>query len=347
MRLALAMIMAVTSSSCLLSDEDGDGSNYVAVNEIDQAYKDAQCAHLAMCGVFPTRDACLAANLNTSGGFSVAPNVEASIYAGHIIYNGSNVKACIDALAARSCDRTDQSARSTPMECSGFFRGTLAAGEGCYVDEECLSQRCSGDSGGTCSMGNCVGDTPPQTGPAQIGQNCSSFSGCVTGSYCDELTNVCTALKGSGAMCMFDSECAYGLGCKGSSGSRTCAALPTIGQACATDGICRDEGTYCDFTADMCKQLGLPNAQCTSTSQCSPYYPCNQTTNPGMCKQGPGIGQMCGSSNCFDAGSYCDFNTSMCVAVKADGQPCDSSQQCACGTCDFNTQLCSSPMTCF
>lgn len=345
--IAIALVVGAMSTSCLLSDEDGDGSNYVAVTEIAQAYKDAQCAHLAMCGVFPTREACLAAELNGTAAFAIDPNVEAAVYAGHIIYSGSNVKACIDALGERACDRTDQSARATPAECYRFFRGTLMAGEGCYVDEECVSQRCSGDGSGTCSLGSCIGDSPPPTAAKHIDESCSSVRGCVEGAYCDQLTNLCTALKGSGARCTLDSECAYGLGCKGTTGTRVCAVLPAIGQACAGDGICRDEGTYCDFPANMCKQLGLPNAQCTSSSQCSPYYPCNLATNPGVCKQGPGIGQMCGAINCFDAGSYCDFNTSTCVALKPDGQPCNNSQECASGTCDFNSQLCSSPVTCF
>lgn len=348
MRLPIAMLLAV-SASCLISDDDGDGTNYVPVNEIEQAYKDAQCEHLALCGVFPTRETCLAAELGSVGQFDVDPNVVAAIYGGHIVYNGSAVKACIDSIAARSCDTTEQSARTVSPECSSFFRGTLMAGEGCYIDEECISQRCSGESGGTCSQGNCIGDTAPVVVPAQIGDSCSSFAGCVTGAYCDQLTNLCTTLKGSGVSCTLASECAYGLGCKGTTGARTCAALPAIGQACAVDGMCRDEGTYCDVTADMCKQLGLPNAQCTSSSQCSQYYPCDFTTSPGVCKQGAGLGQMCtGGSNCFDAGTFCDFNGGgLCTAVKADGSPCSNSQECASGSCDFNTQLCASPMTCF
>ncbi len=346
MRLPIALLLAV-SASCLIDDEDGDGTNYVAITEIDEAYKASQCQHLATCGVFPTRESCQAAQLNSASPFEIDPNVVAAIYAGNIVYNGSAVKACIDAIAVRSCDRTEQSARTISPECSSFFRGTLMAGEGCYVDEECQSQRCSAGGSGTCSLGNCIGDTPPERSPAPIGDNCSSFSGCVDGAYCDQLSNLCTTLKGNGVSCTLDSECAYGLGCKGTTGTRMCAALPAIGQACATDGICRDEGTYCDFTADMCKQLGLPNAQCTSSSQCSPYYPCDFTTSPGMCLQGPGVGDMCSGSSCFDAGTFCDFNSGLCTAVRADGMPCDNSQQCASGSCDFNTQLCSSPMTCF
>lgn len=347
---AITLVMGVAAtSSCLLDDDDGDGTNYLAPKDIADAYKAAQCTYLVRCGYFPDQGSCLAAEIMVSSSlYTIDPNVEAAIYAGHVIYNGGNVKICIDAIAARTCDRTDQTHRDQPRECDAFFRGTLVGGEACYVDEECVSGRCSGDSSGTCSLGTCIGDTAPVFEPAQIGENCSSLTGCVEGAYCDQLTDMCTALKSSGATCTLDGECAYGLGCKGTTGTRTCAALPAIGQACATDGVCRDDGTYCDFTADMCKQVGLPNAQCTSTSQCSPYYPCNLTTTPGMCKQGPGIGMPCSSSNrCFDAGTYCDFNTSMCAALKADGMPCSSSSECLNDICDLTSGSCTSPMTCF
>jgi hypothetical protein len=222
MRLPIALLLAV-SASCLIDDDDGDGTNYVAVNEIEAAYKDAQCAHLKACGLFSTEEACRSAEL-LSTGLIIDPDVVAAIYGGHIIYNGSAVKACLDAIAARSCDKTEQSARTYNRACTGFFRGTLMAGEGCYLDEECISQRCSGDSSGTCSLGNCIGDTAPIVEPAQLGNRCSSFAGCVNGAYCDQLSNVCTALKGSGVSCTLDTECAYGLGCTGTTGARTCPA---------------------------------------------------------------------------------------------------------------------------
>src|SRR5687767_10370665 len=100
------LLLAATTltMSCLLDDEDGDGSNYVGINEIAEAYKEAQCTHLAECGLFPSREACLAAQLTTfNTRFLIDPNVEAAVYAGTVIYNGSNVKACIDAIATQSC----------------------------------------------------------------------------------------------------------------------------------------------------------------------------------------------------------------------------------------------------
>jgi hypothetical protein len=261
------------------------------------------------------------------------------------------VKACIDALANRSCDRTDATVREVPRECELFFKGTRMSGETCFVDEECISQSCSGNSGPECNPGQCIGDTVPVVTKNSIGGNCFSQTGCVSGAYCDQDLSVCTALKASGTLCAQDLECAYGLGCVGTTGSSTCAALPTVGQPCNTDGTCRDVGTYCDFTANQCKQYLLAGAMCTSSAQCSPYYPCDFNVAPNVCKQGPGVGQMCSGQTCFDAGTYCDFNltTPICVTKKAAGQPCDNSQECADGLCDFNqsTPVCSAPVSCF
>lgn len=350
--LAIAIVTtAAISTSCLLDDDDGDGTNYIAVTEIEAAYKDAQCTYLVNCGTFATRDACLQAELSGGANYTLDPNIEAAIYGGHIVYNGSNVKACLDALANRSCDRTDATVREAPLECSLFFKGTRTAGQSCFIDQECVSQSCSGNSGSACDPGQCIGDTAPVVTRNPIGGNCVSQTGCVAGAYCDQDLAICTELKASGSTCTQDLECAYGTSCVGTTGASTCAALPAVGQPCNTDGICRDVGTYCDTTANQCKQYLLPGAQCTSSAQCSPYYPCDFAVTPNVCAQGPGLGEMCSGQTCFDAGTYCDFNAStpVCVAKKAAGALCDNSQECADGFCDFNqsTPVCTAPVSCF
>jgi Dickkopf N-terminal cysteine-rich region len=342
MRQSLAMLLACAmSSSCLLSDEDGDGTNYVGVTEIEDAYKDAQCAYLAACGVFPDKAACLGAELSTS--FGADPQIAAAVFSGHVIYNGTAAKQCIDAIALQSCDRTSETARVTPPQCELFFRGTLGDGEGCYLDQECVSQRCTGDAGETCSLGTCIGDTPPATTRVQINEDCFSGLPCVDGAFCDSLTGLCTALKPMSSTCTNDGECTYGLACVGTAGNRTCGSLPAIGQPCAT------KGTYCDFNLDACKQVAVSGV-CTSSSQCSPYYPCDFNTAPNNCVRGPAVGQPCDSSRrCFDAGTFCDFNVGMCAAMKADGEACNATEECSTGFCDFNQSVprCTAPTTCF
>lgn len=347
MRLAIALLLAATTTSCI-GDDDGDGTNYVVVTEIAAAYKDANCTFLTNCGLFPDKTTCLSAELGSSG-FNVDANVAAAVGAGRVIYNGSNVKACFDALAARSCDETSESARVTPSACRNVISGTVIGGESCTIDEECISQSCSSGGGGTtCSMGLCLGDTPPSFEPAQIDEPCASASGCVPGAYCDQSTGTCTLLKTQGTTCTLASECSYGLGCIGTTGARTCGPLPAVGESCATDGVCRDEGTFCNFNTGLCEQVGLPTQTCTSSTQCSQYYPCDFSTS--QCTQGPGLGELCSSSmRCFDDNTYCDFNTSMCTALKSNGLACQSDDECNSDFCNQNqaTPICEAPLVCF
>jgi hypothetical protein len=349
MRPWLAMLLAVLVPSCF-GDDDGAPSSYVAIDQLATAYKDAQCTYLATCGVFPDKATCLTAQL-LGASYRVDPNVVAAVGAGRVYYQSSNVKQCFDTLAARSCDRTSETARTTPRACRAFFRGTAMAGESCTIDAECVSGQCSASgSSDSCVMGLCIGDTPLLT-ERQIGEQCFSTSVCVTGSYCDAFTDTCTALKPVGASCQQDHECAYGNGCTGTTGSRVCGALPAVGERCIDTGVCRDEGTYCDFNTGNCAKLGLAGMLCTASSQCSPYYPCDFSLS--QCAKGPTVGQPCSSSSlmrCFDANTFCDQLTATCTALRSNGMACNSDTECSSDNCEFglsSTGVCTPPTVCF
>jgi hypothetical protein len=352
MRLVIALLLSATAFSCIGDDDDGDGSNYVLATEIKAAYKEANCTFLTNCGQFPDKASCLASSVSSSASLELDPNIVAAIGAGRVYYNGSNVATCFAALGGRSCDETSESARVTPIACRDILTGTVHGGEACTIDEECISQQCSaGSTGDSCIMGSCIGDVAPVFSQAQLAENCSSNSGCVSGLYCDQITSTCAMLKPQGSSCTIASECAYGLGCVGTAGARTCGALPAVGQSCDVDGVCRDEGTYCKYDSvtglSTCAQVGLASATCTSSNQCSQYYPCNFSTS--QCTKGPALGESCGSAPCFDAGTYCDNTTAMCVGLKSNGAMCNSDTECTSDFCDQSqaTPLCASPTVCF
>jgi hypothetical protein len=343
MRLALVLALAMTLTGC--DDSDGDPANYVAVGDMPKAYKAAYCTYLARCGLFPDQATCVSAALSVVP--TIDPNLVAAVGAGRVLYNGSRVKACYDAVANDTCDETDANGRTHIAACGAFFIGTLLAGEDCFVDQECVSQRCSGDTDTSCTRGTCIGDTAPSHDLVPIGMACSSSPQCVDGAYCDFTTGTCTALRGSGDSCTGSSECGYGLACAGPTGSRTCQPLPRIGESCRLDLPCRDEGQICSTQTSTCVQVGLPGAPCTSSLECSPYYRCDFGT--GMCAKNPSINESCsGSSRCFDADTFCDPNTLFCTATKIDGMPCTSDLQCASGYCDVDalTPVCATPPLC-
>ena len=347
MRSVLWLVLAAATAGCPLAGEDGgDPASSVALREITGAYKDAYCTFLARCGVFPDQATCADASLAVVP--TIDPNVIAAVEAGRALYNGKHVKACFDAVAADTCDQTDENGRARIPACGAFFRGTVSDGGACLVDQECISQRCAGgDPDVSCVRGTCIGDTPPNNAPLSLGTSCSSSASCVDGAYCDTATNVCTALEASGEPCTGGAECGYGLACAGATGSRVCQALPALGEPCRLDLPCRDEGQLCDGATMTCTQVGLPGAPCTSSFQCSPYYRCD--TAAAMCVKGPGRGDACSAgSRCFEAATYCDPGALMCVDAAADGTSCTNDLQCASEHCDFNAAapVCASPLVC-
>ena len=341
MRIALVLALVLTATGC--PDDDGDGSGYVTIEQVPAAYKDAICQYYVRCGQFADQAACLGASF--LGGYALDPNDVGAIRAGRAQYLGGNVKACFDAIAHRSCDKTSLSWREPPAACAEVVRGTLGAGASCFVNAECISQQCEGaQSDVSCFAGQCVGDQPPTIQRGAIGEYCTQSEFCATGGYCDTAILKCAALIHAGMPCTSSDECAYGLGCGGSTGARVCKALPMEGESCP-DGICRDDAQYCSATT-TCKKVGLPPSACTTSAECSLFYPCDFATN--MCKQGPALGQSCsGGTRCFEANTFCDSATLTCVALRANGGPCTNETQCTSGYCDFNAGQCAAPPTCF
>jgi hypothetical protein len=332
-------LLAVLLAAC---GDDGvyDPSMYVTVDDYATAYKDAECTYLTRCGLFPDKATCLTAQLFAY--LQLDRDLVGAIKAGRVYYNGNAVKACFDALAANTCDKTDEAGRVQPDICRNFTRGTVAGGGSCTINSECISGDCRIQvADQMCAMGTCMGDTPPSTDLPANGQPCSTVTGCTRGSFCDSSTLICTTLRSAGDQCIQNSDCDYGLGCAGT--PRTCQLLPGPSEPCL-DGECRDDGYWCN--AGTCMPIGLAGAACQSSAYCSPYYPCDFFSN--TCTKPPSIGEGCTTNNsrCFDDSSYCDSATLKCVAAKADGQPCTTSLQCQSQDCSTTTGTCVTE-TCF
>jgi hypothetical protein len=190
-------------------------------------------------------------------------------------------------------------------------------------------------------MGTCTGNAAPVA--AKVGGSCLTVD-CAAGAFCDDVTQICVALKPSGARCDFDEECGYGLACLD-----TCQALPTLGQPC-TD-FCRDEGTTCSATSHSCVKVGLAGAACTPgalSSACSPYYPCDAT---GHCTAGIALGQPCSDGDpCAGDRAFCDVaigdDMGTCALPKPDGSDCTRDEACQSTICDPFELTCAPDAVC-
>lgn len=335
-RLVLAVLLL---TGC--SDDSGDPGSYVSIADYSTEGRASWCSYLTRCGFFPDPATCASANISVPPQLQMSPSTVAEVRAGRILYNGNNAKACLDAYANATCDKTDEAGRAPVPQCFELFRGAVDADGECFQDAECISGHCQIQvADQNCPVGKCIGNTPP---PAltfgQLGDSCSTGT-CAAGLYCDIETFTCLNLLSNGAPCVTNADCGYGLGCAGD--PRMCKPLPAIGEPCP-DYVCRDEGAYCGATG--CVAVGLPGATCSSSTECSSYYTCDFSS--GTCKRGPITGEPCtlGNARCFDA-SFCDSSTLMCVPYRGVGEICSTSLQCASGECDFTAQECVEPTTC-
>ena len=206
--------------------------------------------------------------------------------------------------------------------CDGAVTGTIGDGGACAVEAECISAVCNlVDCPDACCPGICVGSTAPDR-DAALGEACGDVAQCAIGSWCSN--SVCLALEPADSPCVSSAGCDYGLDCAGT--PRTCRALPLLGEPCAVDTQCRDEGQYCNATTMVCTQVGLPGDVCSTVARCSPFYDCDPATM--QCARGAAVGEACASSSdCFDYGTYCKAD--LCAPVEANGATCVNDDECA------------------
>ncbi|HEU4732086.1 MAG TPA: hypothetical protein VFT22_29530 [Kofleriaceae bacterium] len=323
------------------------GSDPVATDDYPAAARDALCRYFARCGDAEGTDACKSANLQGAVFLSgneayLSASTQAAIAMKKIQFDGDSARACLDALAGRSCDLTSQSGRVEPEACRTVFRGTLHDGEDCALDDECGSGFCNVPTCElACCTGACLGDAAPPR--ARDGESCE-VARCEDGLYCDQLTATCAGLKQVGETCLSSVECDFGLDCDLDAG--TCGPLPTLGDACT--GACRDEGTTCSSASHTCVKVGLVGDTCSTSLDCSPLYRCDGTKR---CSAGLPLDAACTAGQlCADEGAFCDVaegqQLGTCTLPKPDGSPCQFDENCESHVCDAQTLHCAPDQVC-
>jgi len=292
----------------------------------------ATCERETRCGLFPDTASCLDFfNANYNDVMFLA-----EVNMGLIHYDRDKAEECFNDIRNAPCDATSMDSRVRPAACTSVIAGTGLLGDSCVSNEQCQSNACSKTTGSmACDMGTCVGATPV----GKLGEPCATRA-CDSGLVCDN-TKTCAMLYTEGMACSGSDQCNYGLACDAVP-TGFCRHAPKIGEACP-DHLCAEVGAYC-ATDGTCTALGLPGATCTSSLQCSPFYPCNTMT--GACQAYPITGQPC-TTGCSD-GSFCESSTMICTAKLADGAACTQGYTCQSSTCDTaTTHTCIEPTSCF
>jgi hypothetical protein len=231
------------------------------------------------------------------------------ITTGRVRYDDAAAASCMAAIAALPCSEGFELTPKKEPSCAQMFKGTLADGARCFVDEECASRVCLSDFCGGCCAGVCAPSPAGGEGAVCIDRR----RDCRDGLYCDTVSPSPTCKKQlpAGAACIrTETDCLDGLSCIGPRGAETCAAPPADGEPCDPDErVCANFDYYCDETEWRCLKSRPAGSPCGSTdywsSQCEDAAECID----GICRSQLGPGEPCDSFQSawhLCLGGYCE-----------------------------------------
>ncbi|HEX2880176.1 MAG TPA: hypothetical protein VHO25_11660 [Polyangiaceae bacterium] len=333
----------------------GTGMN-VPLDDVPAMYAAALCdAYLDCAGplleVFQPGEDCTA--LNTARIDDSFGPVQDAIDADRIVYDGTHIEACVNDIRGRSCAQLLE--RETP-ECEAALRGTVALGDDCTLNEECVgSAFCKVEAA-------CPGVCTALLG---AGEDCTESNQCASGLECGD-DQICVEPAGPGDVCQGgEADCAPGYLCAGanednntSGNCRTFDEVFTVGsgqpcsffdgELCQTNLVCEiqsiDAMTGITAICAAKKGAGQP-CRVAIPDQCPNDQYCAVVPNTleGTCTARPAAGQPCAPSALDDnalticiQGTQCDDGT--CRARARLGQSCTVdavclSEHCLNGTC--------------
>lgn len=294
----------------------------------------------------------------------VGDDVDEKIAAGTYTVDKAKLDACVDELV-ESC------ALSRPGACDEAIDGKIAIGGACTAHEDCSGDAFCEDPDG---CGGVCAARKPRGASCEFTSQCSTSAGSTGCSY---ESNTCVPIEYSnsaaaGAACgevvtadkITLTRCAAGLDCGEDTETfeSECVTPIAVGGACLGDHAVCVQGSICLPTGEdsgACGELPVSDtvgADCKEEWGAADAMFCNPTKFlgclDGKCAQsGDGsVGATCffeqDLSGACDRANYCDRATHKCAVKKADGQACESSNDCVSDHCDFTggeTGTCAAP----
>jgi len=280
--------------------------------------------------------------------------IDAGLADGSLTLDTAKLDSCL-AQAKSSCSFEAFSA------CDGAIDGHVALGGTCRLSEQCAGDAYCKGSDLDCSDGVC-------TARVALGEDCSeaecSRAGGLTSCEFVDSALKCLPLElvkgaAAGAECgdvtladkVQSVSCGAGLTCAYDEAQNKQVCVATVGEGAS----CLDEDQHCgaglgcvpnaDLTAATCQALTIANegAACNEgTDPAAPIVACNLfkqlACEEGKCKKwGDGSeGTFCGKrgfTGSCKTGLFCDEQDGACHAQKQTGAACESSDECASGSC--------------
>jgi len=360
MRTAMRLFGASLCASLLVGACGGDSDSglsksSVPIDDVPGLYAGAVCKAYESCfagllEVFLGGESCQA-NYQTALGDEL-PRIKQAIDDGKVVYDGTKVEGCLNAIEKRGC-----SLEGEPAECTAALDGTVEVGGDCEMDTECKG----GDT--YCKV---AAACPGKCASKELaGGDCDGDDDCAAGLKCSEATAKCIVPAALGQPCEGGGtapECQPGLFCLGSDDDgKKPGACKTfedgfsgkLGDPCFFDGkpACTADlrcivqsvdtttgkiVTACGapFAAGAACKIAIPDG-CPTDQYCK----VPQNSFDGTCTPRPAAGQACGKL--FDddlcaAGARCENGT--CRARQHLGAQCTVddvcySEHCVGGAC--------------
>lgn len=292
------------------------GDSGVSLDEFATQQVAADCERSVACGFAPDQAACVAATLDPSVHHTHHyDTLIADIGNGTVAYDGGAFARCLDSIRSKGCMLDGAQVTAGELDCLRAFRGTVARGDTCFIDEECVE------------------GIP---GACEYSTGCAPFA-CCAGTCGGPLVLDLAA----GSPCT-GRECALGTYCK-FSGTFTGTCTPTID---GEDAPCDPQATidgcsnprYCDATTSTCRTPLAEGATCDPAGVfCQNEEACDPATR--KCVPGLAVGAACPDLTPTCVG-YARCINGTCVAMPTVGQacadigtPCLGDASCANGTC--------------
>lgn len=209
---------------------------------------------------------------------------------GTVEFDSELGEACLDELRNTDCSIQNGLFGDS---CEAMLVGTLAAGEVCLTDTQCLNGFCL-EATDACG-GECV-----QKGTTD--DPCARDGHCATGYWCGP-GSTCRPRGALGDPCAANSHCENLYWCD--TGINSCANLPNIGDAC----VYQLDGDICRGSL-VCTQIGAANWQCAT---------------------GAAEGESCDAVAAPCQPGFRCSGADVCVPLVGDGGPCESVENCSVG----------------